>query len=74
LPNGWEKHYTAADRPYFVDHTNQRTTWVDPRTATAMFKNLPEGWEVRLTPKGERYFVNHNSRTTTWWDPRLPMV
>ncbi|KAI6129764.1 hypothetical protein EDD16DRAFT_1543918, partial [Pisolithus croceorrhizus] len=50
LPKGWEKRYTAADRPYFVDHVSRRTTWVDPA-----------GWEVRHTPTGQRYFDPRSS-------------
>ncbi|RKP39957.1 putative E3 ubiquitin-protein ligase [Dimargaris cristalligena] len=32
LPSGWEQRFTAEGRPYFVNHNNRTTTWVDPRT------------------------------------------
>ncbi|KAJ3753770.1 hypothetical protein F5878DRAFT_629384 [Lentinula raphanica] len=84
LPLGWEERRTPEGRPYFVDHTNRTTTWVDPRRtihqpaiapATNVNSNLgslPSGWEMRLTSTGRVYFVDHNTRTTSWDDPRLP--
>ncbi|KAJ1964370.1 hypothetical protein H4R35_007150, partial [Dimargaris xerosporica] len=32
LPSGWEQRYTQEGRPYFVNHNNRTTSWVDPRT------------------------------------------
>lgn len=31
LPPGWEEGVTADGIPYFVNHNNQTTSWVDPR-------------------------------------------
>jgi len=31
LPPGWELAYNSKGRPYFIDHTTQRTTFEDPR-------------------------------------------
>jgi E3 ubiquitin-protein ligase NEDD4 len=31
LPAHWEMRFTPEGRPYFVDHLNRQTTWVDPR-------------------------------------------
>lgn len=31
LPQGWEEGVTADGIPYFVNHNNQTTSWVDPR-------------------------------------------
>lgn len=82
LPLGWEERRTPEGRPYFVDHHNRTTTWVDPRRAMAQqaaprlpaatLGPLPSGWEMRLTSTGRVYFVDHNTRTTTWDDPRMP--
>lgn len=30
LPYGWERRYAENGRPYYVDHANQRTTWMHP--------------------------------------------
>ncbi|TPX39610.1 hypothetical protein SeMB42_g06302 [Synchytrium endobioticum] len=38
LPPGWQMHYTADGRPYFVDHNTRTTTWHDPRI-TLMQRN-----------------------------------
>ncbi|KAJ3792824.1 hypothetical protein GGU11DRAFT_692905 [Lentinula aff. detonsa] len=84
LPLGWEERRTPEGRPYFVDHTNRTTTWVDPRrtinqptvapatNTNSNLGSLPSGWEMRLTSTGRVYFVDHNTRTTSWDDPRLP--
>ncbi|KAG6820709.1 hypothetical protein H0H93_012762 [Arthromyces matolae] len=85
LPLGWEERRTPEGRPYFVDHHNRTTTWVDPRRTSASTRPmvpqpaansnlgpLPSGWEMRLTSTARVYFVDHNTRTTTWEDPRLP--
>ena len=32
LPPNWEEAFDASSgRPYFIDHSNKRTTWMDPR-------------------------------------------
>ena len=86
LPQGWEERQTPDGRPYFVDHNNRTTTWLDPRLANAppsVFSStatqtalnlgpLPSGWEMRMTSSGRIYFVDHNTRTTSWDDPRMP--
>ncbi|GAA5978585.1 hypothetical protein JCM10908_004413 [Rhodotorula pacifica] len=33
LPEGWEVRLTAAGRTYFINHTERKTTWHDPRKA-----------------------------------------
>jgi E3 ubiquitin-protein ligase NEDD4 len=83
MPQGWEMRYTPEGRPYFVDHNNRTTTWIDPRArgstgtapqapAQSNLGPLPAGWEMRLTATARVYFVDHNTKTTTWDDPRLP--
>lgn len=32
LPSGWEARKDERGREFFIDHTNKRTTWEDPRT------------------------------------------
>jgi hypothetical protein len=84
LPAGWERKETPAGVSYFVDHSNRRTTWVDPREVAppeVELSNevkrqleewpLPEGWEAKNSRKeGVLYFVDHNTKRTTWEDPR----
>ncbi|VDP14264.1 unnamed protein product [Soboliphyme baturini] len=31
LPDGWEIKVDSDGRPYFVDHRQRTTTWIDPR-------------------------------------------
>lgn len=31
LPNGWEMGRDFDGKVYFIDHNNQKTTWIDPR-------------------------------------------
>lgn len=77
LPAGWEQRFTADGRAYFVDHSNRRTTWQDPRVMILSQRGmlnlgpLPAGWEMRLTNTGRVYFVDHTTKTTTWDDPRI---
>ncbi|KNC87716.1 hypothetical protein SARC_00150, partial [Sphaeroforma arctica JP610] len=32
LPAGWEMRLTPTGQPYYMDHNNRRTQWVDPRS------------------------------------------
>ena len=31
LPEGWDVGLDFDGKPYFIDHKNKNTTWVDPR-------------------------------------------
>ncbi|KAH1003228.1 hypothetical protein HUJ05_011161 [Dendroctonus ponderosae] len=31
LPDGWDRKQDAVAKPFFIDHTNKRTTYMDPR-------------------------------------------
>lgn len=60
----------ANGQPYFVDHANRRTQWVDPRAEVSQLP-LPRGWTQAVTREGRVYFIDHNTRNTTFQDPRL---
>ena len=30
LPEGWDINFDFDGKPYFIDHKNKTTTWVDP--------------------------------------------
>ena len=63
LPPGWELRLDNHGRPYYVDHTRRRTTWLLDHSL------LPPGWEERVDDRGRVYYVNHQTRTTTWTPP-----
>jgi len=63
LPPGWELRLDNIGRPYYVDHTRRRTTWLLDHTL------LPPGWEERVDDRGRVYYVNHQTRITTWTPP-----
>jgi E3 ubiquitin-protein ligase NEDD4 len=81
LPPGWNFAYTDKGRMFFIDHTNKKTTWVDPRTGKPSatpaqeFKSrigpLPAGWEERVHSDGRIFYIDHNRKHTQWEDPRL---
>ena len=31
LPEGWDMDVDYDGKPYFIDHKNKTTTWIDPR-------------------------------------------
>ena len=64
----WEVRLDKQNRPYFIDHVNQTTTWIRPE------EPLPPGWERRIDSKSRPYYVDHNSKTTTWQRPTLNTV
>ncbi|XP_065075186.1 E3 ubiquitin-protein ligase Nedd-4-like isoform X2 [Ochlerotatus camptorhynchus] len=35
LPPGWSMQYAANGRLFFIDHSNKKTSWVDPRSGVA---------------------------------------
>ena len=86
LPPGWEMKVTEAGNKYFVDHNEEVTTWIDPRTGVShepgkFFTRqvsgelgpLPDGWEEKILPDGKLFYVDHNSKKTTWEDPRYAL-
>eukprot|EP00050_Salpingoeca_kvevrii_P015155 m.44035 g.44035 ORF g.44035 m.44035 type:complete len:642 (-) comp6184_c0_seq1:377-2302(-) len=73
LPEGWEEVFDeASQRPFFIDHNTQTTTWVDPRdrlTKKATFAachpdELPYGWQLGWDALIGEYYIDHNTRTT----------
>eukprot|EP00124_Ichthyophonus_hoferi_P000436 Ihof_evm7s16 gene=Ihof_evmTU7s16 len=70
LPAGWEQRRTPSGEVYFLDHSNRRTQWTDPRSQAGQM-SLPRGWSQSQTSEGRVYFVDHNTRRTTFQDPRL---
>jgi len=48
LPVGWEERKNSNGRTYYVDHSNRRCTWNDPRLATENV--VVETGEVGATP------------------------
>jgi len=87
LPDGWTMQVAPNGRVFFINHTDKKTTWVDPRTgrpsALPVQSNvpnrrheddlgpLPEGWEERVHTDGRIFFIDHNTRQTQWEDPRI---
>ena len=37
LPEGWDIGMDYDGKPYFIDHKNKTTTWVDPRDRYVFF-------------------------------------
>ena len=87
LPEGWTMQVAPNGRVFFINHTDKKTTWVDPRTARPSplpsqsnvpnrrheddLGPLPEGWEERVHTDGRIFFIDHNTRQTQWEDPRI---
>lgn len=87
LPEGWTMQVAPNGRVFFINHSEKKTTWVDPRTGRPSalpsqtnvpnrrheddLGPLPEGWEERVHTDGRIFFIDHNTRTTQWEDPRI---
>lgn len=87
LPEGWTMQVAPNGRVFYINHTEKKTTWVDPRTGRPSalpsqtnvpnrrheddLGPLPEGWEERVHTDGRIFFIDHNTRTTQWEDPRI---
>lgn len=75
LPKGWEMSVIDNQR-FFINHNEQKTTWVDPRTARTREKDirkikpgqLPYGWDEAVDPEIGVYYIDHNTQTT-YLDP-----
>lgn len=70
LPAGWEVRFDRNNRPYYLDHNTQKTTWQRP-VPLPTETDLPPNWERRLDSKGRTYYIDHNTRTTTWVRPTV---
>ncbi|CAK8674022.1 unnamed protein product [Clavelina lepadiformis] len=42
LPYGWEEANLSDGRTYFIDHMNNATTWIDPRSQPAENQPVPD--------------------------------
>lgn len=70
LPQGWEVRFDKYNRPYYLDHNTQATTWQRP-VPMPVENDLPPNWERRLDSKNRPYYIDHNTRTTTWFKPTI---
>lgn len=73
LPAGWEQLFdTETHQPFFIDHNNGITTWVDPRDKTVKktdfescaLDELPYGWQRAFDSSVGEYYIDHNTRKT----------
>ena len=83
LPPGWSKRTSPGGRLYFLDHTTNTTTWIDPRNGEPSvisgenyendqtFRSLPIGWEERITKDGSVFYVDHKNKITSCLYPRI---
>ncbi|ELT89303.1 hypothetical protein CAPTEDRAFT_225766 [Capitella teleta] len=79
LPAGWEMESDFDGRPFFINHSAQITSWVDPRDrftkphtfADCVGDELPYGWEHAMDAHVGSYYINHLQHTTQIEDPRL---
>lgn len=90
LPPDWTMQVAPNGRVFFINHTEKKTSWVDPRSgrpsALPSQNNipnrpheddlgpLPEGWEERVHTDARIFFIDHNTRTTQWEDPRISTI
>ena len=42
MPYGWEEANLSDGRTYFIDHMNNATTWIDPRSQPAENQPVPD--------------------------------
>lgn len=78
LPDGWDFATDYDGKVFYIDHLNQKTTWVDPRDrftkpesfADCIGDELPLGWEETYDSSIGRYFINHIKQFTQIEDPR----
>lgn len=78
LPEGWEEAVDeSTGKKYYLDHNNEVTSWVDPRSrakrkqdaSECVGEELPFGWEKSYERDGTPFYINHNDRTTSWSHP-----
>ncbi|KAI8811267.1 hypothetical protein BJ742DRAFT_135237 [Cladochytrium replicatum] len=81
LPDGWEKAlFDDGGRFYFVNHQEQSTSWIDPRTFyirkhdinEIVAGELPYGWEEAFCEAVGIFYIDHVTQTQFLeapWDP-----
>lgn len=90
LPPDWTMQVAPNGRVFFINHTEKKTTWVDPRTGRPSsvpsqgnmpnrpheddLGPLPEGWEERVHTDARIFFIDHNTKNTQWEDPRISTI
>jgi len=74
LPPGWEKATTEEGYVYYINHTEQTTTYEKPSLTGAPASPsslLPSPWQELSTDDGSTYFYNPETGVTQWEKPRL---
>jgi len=83
LPEEWEKtSFENTGRHYYVNHTDQSTTWIDPRTFhirkhdinEIVAGELPYGWEEAFCEAVGIFYIDHNTQChflEAPWDPSV---
>ncbi|KAJ3127943.1 hypothetical protein HK098_005456 [Nowakowskiella sp. JEL0407] len=83
LPENWEKsQFENTGRFYYVNHVDQSTSWIDPRTYHIRKHNiddivageLPYGWEESFDENIGIFYIDHVTQThflDAPWDPAV---
>ncbi|XP_055331992.1 protein KIBRA-like [Paramacrobiotus metropolitanus] len=78
MPAGWSVGRDVDGKPFYIDHVNKITTWIDPRERQVKPQSfsectgdeLPAGWERAFHPQLGVYYIDHNTKANHFDDPR----
>ncbi|XP_072171648.1 uncharacterized protein [Diadema setosum] len=69
LDCGWQAKLNQDGRLYYLNHDDETSHWIPPRSNWPQLGELPYGWEAARDKKGKEYYINHRTCTTTREDP-----
>ncbi|XP_063955246.1 uncharacterized protein LOC129261306 [Lytechinus pictus] len=69
LEVGWQCKLNQDGRLYYLNHNNETSHWIPPRSNWCQVGDLPYGWESARDKNGKEYYVNHRTCITTREDP-----
>ena len=70
LPSGWSLQVAPNGRVFFINHSDKKTTWVDPRWEPKKLKGeidyLNEGVHMKLQQFNYQNSIKHGRDLETW--------
>lgn len=70
LPANYTRELDASGRPYYINHTDNSTSWYHPAASKPQQDpRLPKNIERCVDARGRWYYVNHETKTTSWLNP-----
>ncbi|KAL9120309.1 MAG: hypothetical protein Q9187_003138 [Circinaria calcarea] len=76
LPANYTRELDPSGRPYYINHTDNTTSWYHPSASRPkQDPRLPSHIKRRVDVRGRSYYLNHETKESSWPNPlKIDMV